>query len=84
MRRRLPLPSALKPIGMADAAADFVAYFVAELRAEGRSSAEIARYIWKPYALDDLKILGAGRDGGGRIEIQNVRLRRADERPLVE
>lgn len=45
-----------------DAAEHFFACFIAELKAEGRSPAEIARYAWKPYRLADLPVLGADRD----------------------
>lgn len=40
----------------------FFASFVAELRAEGRTPAEIAPHVWKPYRLEQLGILGPQRD----------------------
>ncbi len=45
-----------------DAAERFAAHFVAELKAEGRDAAFIARHAWRPTPLSSLAILGVDRD----------------------
>lgn len=45
-----------------DAASRFHAHFVAELKAEGRDGAFIARHAWRPAPLESLRVLGPGRD----------------------
>lgn len=45
-----------------DAARRFRDHFLWQLRAEGHSPAQIARWMWKPYRPDELRILGPDRD----------------------
>lgn len=45
-----------------DAARRFRDNFLWQLRAAGHTPAQIARWIWQPYRVDDLRILGEGRD----------------------
>ncbi len=45
-----------------DAARRFRDHFLWQLRAEGHGPAQIARWMWKPYCPEDLRILGPDRD----------------------
>ncbi len=40
----------------------FFQHFLAELHSDGYTPAQIARYVWKPFAAEDLAITGPDRD----------------------
>lgn len=47
---------------MQNGAERFHANFLAQLKREGATAAQVAQWMFKPYRVEDLRILGAGRD----------------------
>ena len=69
-----------------DAARRFRDNFLWQLRAAGHEPARIARWMWKPYRIDDLRVTGEHRDrdlGALELGVQDVEVALAGlEEPL--
>lgn len=64
---------------MTDWAQRFSEYFIRHLAAEGQSPEQIARWMWRPYRLDELRITGADRD----LDYSKLTMRPNDVREVL-